>query len=232
MISAERLVPEARFAAQTESLDSDIYIGIDYNVDLQINEDFRHTLTDTLNQIRAETPNLRSVFDMNTHDRLVRSLDIGATDIGFFWHYAKTVGKGGLVSQILSQDKLVLVVRSEDELPDNDETVRDILSRKGLALLTHETRGMGQVMRLLGAIGAEPHIKFCKYSVMMLSAESGECATILQESAAARLSNPSMRYLHFDTPEAARYLLAVWKRGNHNALVQRVMNGLAEKFVV
>ncbi len=235
LYSAEKLVPEVRYVAQTETMDRDIYIGIDYSTELNyhINSQasFRVPLTEAINQTHKAVPGLRPMFEMFEHEQLVRALDIGTVDLGFFLHHGKTVsGSGEMVVQILRKDEMVLVVRSETELEDNLETVRQVLRDRGLILLERETKGMGQALRILDAVGVEPRIRFCENrNVMVLTAECGECATILPMSVVYGLNDPALRHLHFRTPSATRYLLAVWRKDNHNSLIQIVLQNLAEQ---
>lgn len=228
--SAEKLIPEVRYAARTETLDRDIYIGIDYSVDLSYHGAFRVPLTDAVDQTHMVAPGLRPVFEMFEHEQLVRALDIGTVDLGFFLHHGKTVsGSGDMVAQILRQDEMVLVLRSEAELEDSLDTVRKVLMTSGLILLERETKGMGQAIRILDTVGIEPHIRFCENrDVMTLTAECGECATILPISVVKSLNDPAVKYLHFRTPVAIRYLLAVWRKDNHNSLIQMVLQNLTE----
>lgn len=232
--SAEKLVPEVRYVAQTETLDRDIYFGLDYSLELSYHTNyhssFRVPLTNVIYDTQKAVPGLRPTFELFEHEQLVRALDIGTVDLGFFLHHGKTVsGSGELVAQILRHEEMVLVVRSEEDIEDTMENVKSILMKKGLILLERETKGMGQVMRILDAIGVEPSIRFCETRmVMVLTAECGECATILPTSVVAGLNDPSIKTLHFRTPLATRYLLAVWRKDNHNSLIQTVLQNLTE----
>lgn len=232
--SAEKLVPEVRYVAQTETLDRDIYFGLDNSVELayhtNYHSSFRVPLTNVICETHKTVPGLRPTFELFEHEQLVRALDIGTVDLGFFLHHGKTVnGSGELMTQILRQDEMVLVVRSEEEIEDTLENVREVLMKSGLILLERETKGMGQVLRILDAVGVEPSIRFCETRmVMVLTAECGECATILPTCVAAGLNDPSMKILHFGTPLAIRYLLAVWRKDNHNSLIQTVLQNLTE----
>ncbi len=235
LYSAEKLIPEVRYVAQAETLDRDIYIGIDYSTELNyhINSQasFRVPLTEAINMTYKAAPGLRPVFEMFEHEQLVRAMDMGTVDLGFFLHHSKTVsGSGELVVQVLRQDEMVLVVRSETELDDSLDTVRKILSERSLILLERETKGMGQALRMLDAVGVEPRIRFCENrNVMVLTTECGECATILPMSVYIGLNDPALRHLHFRTPRATRYLLAVWRKDNHNSLIQMVLQNLTDR---
>jgi DNA-binding transcriptional LysR family regulator len=232
--SVEKLVPEVRYIAQTETMDRDIYFGLDNSLELHYHvnyhSSFRVPLTSVIYETYKTFPGFRPTFEMFEHEQLVRALDIGTVDLGFFLHYSKTVsGSGELVAQILRQDEMVLVLRSEEEIDDTLDNVREVLKSRGLMLLERETKGMGQVLRILDAIGVEPSIRFCDTRmVMVLSAECGECATILPTSVAAGLNDPALKLLHFRTPLAIRYLLAVWRKDNHNGLIQTVLQNLTE----
>ncbi|NLT13882.1 MAG: LysR family transcriptional regulator [Clostridiales bacterium] len=232
--SSEKLVPEVRYAAQTDTLDRDIYFGLDNSLELNYHGNnkasFRVPLMDAISQTHKTIPGLRPTFELFEHEQLVRALDIGTVDLGFFLHHSKTINSSGeMVIQVMRQDEMVLVVRSDAEVEDTLDNVREVLKTRGLILLERETKGMGQVLRILDNVGVEPYIRFCENRmVMVLTTECGECATILPKSVVSGLNDPALRYLHFGTPLAIRYLLAVWRRDNHNSLIQTVMQNLTE----
>ena len=233
--SAEKLVPEVRHSAQIETFDRDIIIGIDYSVELSYHlssyMSFRVPLTDAISKTGDSVPGMSPTFGMFEHEPLVRALDLGTVDIGFFLHHSKSIsGNREYIIQVLRQDEMVLVFRSEEEVEDTPEKVKEILNNRGLILLERETKGMNQIMRVLNAIGVEPHIRFCENRMtMILTAECGECATVLPIAVVNGLNNPALKYLHFRTPYALRYLLAVWRRDNQNSLIQFVMQNLTER---
>lgn len=229
---SEKLVPYVR--GQTETKDRDLLLGVDYSVDLGYGPSFRVMLTDTIYALRKQMPGLRPVFRMCDHEDLVRALDLGTVDLGFFLHFSDTLEgecRSALESRVLRQEEMVLVLRSGHAFEDTPETVQEVLKKRGLFLLERELKGMSQILRILDAIGAQPQIRFSdSRNVMVLTAESGESATILPASVARGLRNPSLRYLHFRVPEAVCNLLAVWKRDNPNSLVERMTGGLADRF--
>ena len=229
----EKLVPYVR--SQNEAEDRELLLGIDYSVDLGYGPNFRVMLTDTLYGLRKQVPGLRPVFRMCEHEELVRALDIGTVDLGFFLHSGSTLDgecRSGLECRVLQEQEMVLVLRSEHVFEDTPETVQEVLRKRGLFLLERELKGMSQILRILDAIGAQPHIRFSdSRNVMVLTAESGESATILPVQVARGLRNPSLRYLHFRVPEARCNLLAVWKRDNPNTLVPQMVEKLSGRFV-
>lgn len=232
--SADKLVPEVRYVAQTETMDRDIYLGLDNSLELnyhtQYHSSFRVPLTNVIYEMHKTVPGLRPTFELFEHEDLVHALVIGTVDLGFFLYHGKTIsGNDEFMSQILRQEEMVLVLRSEQDIEDTLENVRDVLKNQSLILLERETKGMGQVLRILDAIGVEPSIRFCETRmVMMLAAECGECVTILPTSVVAGLNDPAIKILHFRTPLAIRYLLAVWRKDNHNSLIQTVLQNLTE----
>lgn len=232
----EKMVPEVRYTAQTGMLDRDIYLGFDYSAGIDVsypeNNDtsLRLMVTNALYTAKKEIPGLCPSFEMFEHEQLVRALDIGTVDLGIFLHFNKTVtGTSELLSQILRQDEMVLTFRSDEEYEDTLDSVRHILMNHGLILLERETKGMNQIMRILDSIGVEPRIRFCENrSVMTLNAECGECASVFPVSVVKGLNDPDIKYLHFRTPLAYRYLLAVWRKNNHNSLIQMLLQKLTE----
>ena len=232
----EKMTPEVRYAAQTGMLDRDIYLGFDYSAGIDVsfpenNEtSLRLMLTNALYSAKKEIPGLCPAFEMFEHEQLVRALDMGIVDLGFFLHHSKTVtGTSEYLSQILKQDEMVLVFRSDNDYDDTLDSVKDVLISQGLILLERETKGMSQIMRILDTIGVEPRIRFCENrSVMTLAAECGEYASIFPVSVVKGFNDPDLKYLHFRTPIAYRYLLAVWRKNNHNSLIQMLLQKLTE----
>ena len=66
---------------------------------------------------------------------------------------------------------------------------------------------------------------------MILATESGICVSILPLSVVTVIGNPFLKSLHFRTPIADRYLLAVWRKDNQNSLIQLILQPLAEDLV-
>lgn len=230
---SEKLVPYVR--GQNETRDRELLLGVDYSVDLGYGPSFRVHLADCVYAMRKQTPGLRPTFRMFEHPDLVRALDIGTIDLGFFLHFDERLQgecRAELESRVLRQEEMVLVLRSDHEFEDTPETVQALLKKRGLFLLERETKGMSQILRILDAIGAQPHIRFSdSRNVMVLTAESGESAMVLPASVARGLRNPSLRSLHFRVPEAVCNLLAVWKRENPNSLAPQMADMLADKFM-
>ena len=234
LYSAEKLVPEVRHTAQVDTYDREIFIGLDYSVELSYHisshMSFRVPLTDAVSQIGKNLPGMSPTFGMFEHEQLVRALDMGTVDLGFFLHHDKAIsGNREYLAQILRQDEMVLVLRSDEDLEDTLDNVRNTLNNLGLILLERETKGMGQIMRMLNAVGVEPRIRFCENRMtMILTTECGDCATVLPIAVFNGLNNPALKYLRFRTPYATRYLLAVWRKDNHNTLIQLVLQNLTE----
>ena len=233
--NAEKLVPEVRHTAQIETYDREIFIGLDHSVVLSYHTkshiSFRIPLTESIYQIAKNVPGMSPSFGLFEHEQLVRELDMGMVDLGFFFHHDKTIiGNREYLVQILRQDDMVLMLRSDEDIEDTLDNVRDVLLNKGIILLERETKGMGQIMRMLNAVGVEPRIRFCENRMtMILSAECGECAAILPSSVVNGLDNPALKFLRFRTPHAARFLLAVWRKDNHNTLIQSILENLTER---
>lgn len=231
---SEKLVPVARHAGLGEAGDREIFMGVDYSVDLSYGATFRILLTDSIYEIRKRTPGLRPMFRMYEHPDLLRALDQGSADLGFFLHCDDELrgSSGELECRVLRREEMVLVLRSDRAFDDTPETVRAVLQKRGLFLLERETKGMSQILRILDDIGEEPHIRFSdSRNVMILSTESGESATILPASVVRGLRDPNLRYLHFRTPAAVCCFLAVWKKGNGNTLIPQVVESMRQKFL-
>ena len=235
--NVEKMVPEVRFAAQTETLDREIYLGIDYSAGIDVcypeknNTSLRLMLTDAIYQTKKDIPGLCPTFEMFEHEQLVRALDMGIVDLGFFLHHSKSItGTNEYISHILRQDEMVLALRSDEDYEDTLDSVREVLISRGLIMLERETKGMSQIMRIMDSLDVEPHIQFCENrSIMTVSAQCGECAAIIPATVLKGLNDPNLKSLHFRTPLAYRYLLAVWRKNNHNSLIQTLLQKLTEE---
>jgi DNA-binding transcriptional LysR family regulator len=235
--NVEKMIPEVRYAAQTETMDREIYLGIDYSAGIDISypsnnhTSFRLMITDAIYKTSKEIPGLFPAFEMFEHEQLIRALDMGVVDLGFFLHHSKSVtGTNEYIIQMIRQDEMVLAFRSDEEFEDSVDSVREVLINRGLIMLERETKGMSQIMRVLDSIDVEPRIRFCENrSVMILMAECGECAAIIPFSVLKGLNDPNLKYLRFETPLAYRYLLAVWRKNNHNSLIQTILQKLTEE---
>lgn len=229
--NTEKMIPTVRYAANDDTLDTNIYFGIDYSAGVNVNShekninSLRLKLMEAIYQTKRNIPGLCPSFEMFGHERLVRALDMGLVDLAFFLHHSKTItGTNEYIIQILNQDEMVLAYRGDEELEDTQESVIHILKHHGLVMLERETKGMSQIMRVLDDVGYEPHIRFCgTRDVMTMMTECGESASILPLTVVKGLSNPNLKYLHLHTHHAHRYLLAVWRKNNHNSLIQTII---------
>lgn len=234
LYQSEKLIPHVRHAGQGQGEDREIFIGVDCSVDTAFCPTFRVLLTDTIYQLRKQVPGLRPVYLTCEYPELARVLDQGTCDLAVFLYPEgefQSDKRLKLCSRVLREEEMVLVLRSDHPFADTPENVRAILEKRGLYLLERETKGMSQGLRILDELGIRPHIRFCdSRAAMILTAESGESATILPASLARGLRDPALRCLHFRTPAAVCNLLAVWREDNRNTLISRVVEPLAEKF--
>ena len=82
--------------------------------------------------------------------------------------------------RVLYEDEMVVVYRGEPVETIGIEGIKQILSEKPLYIIDKEFRGMSQVVRMLGAIGCAPSIRFCESTLdMSFIMESGEGCVVI-----------------------------------------------------
>lgn len=203
-------------------------IGFDTRV---LGSDFlKRAVTRRVFELRSSLSDLRVDFCSDEYDGTVQELRGGHTDLAFFLHQQKSIGTdGALVSRCLYEDELAVVVRTPDSTEDTPESLRRVLTRRGVTLLEGEGRGMLQAIRIFDELGVEPRIHFvADREAMLLSVNSGERAAILPKGLITRLVEPDAHTLRFRMPSAALYVLAAWSPRNSTPLITEVVNAVAE----
>ena len=220
LMQSEKLLPLLRHQAEELSADRSIHIGVEARAE---DDPIVHRLlTDVVYGLRRRTPGLRALFWQHDFSGLKKALQEGTADLGIFLHTESTMEEA-LETQVLREDEMVLVFRSENPYPDDRESILELLSKRGVILLEKEPRGLAQILSILDAIGSSPQIRFCRdRTAMILTMESGESTAILPKSLASRLQGENLHVLHFGHPAARLYLLAVWPRDSESELPRRI----------
>ncbi len=210
-----------------------IHIGFDMRV---LGSDFlRNSVTDCLASLRGDYPELHASFTNAEYDATLHALEDGSVDLAFFLHQEPSVVRRGAVatpvleSRCLYEDELVVAVRTTEPVNDTPEGLRHMLTRRGVTLLEGEGRGMLQAMNVFKAIGVEPQIHFTSdRNAMMMELNSGERAAILPKGLLSRLASPEVESFSFRTAAAQLYVLAAWRKGSTNPLVDAVVRAVQD----
>ena len=226
LMQSEKIVPLLRHDAEELSADRSIHIGVENRVDGD--PTVHRLLTDAVYRQRRRTPGLRALFWEYDTAELKKALQEERLDLGVFLHTKPSAGDL-LETEILREDEMVLVLRSETSYPDDRDTILELLHKRGVILLEKEPRGLAQILSILDGIGSAPQIRFCRDKAsMVLTMESGESTAILPESLARQLEGRDLRILHFHHPAAKLYLLAAWLKTADSSLPRRIAQSAAQ----
>lgn len=197
-----------------------VHIGVDERVGgLPV---FHRGVAEAVQQLRRENPGLRAIFKVRDYQQINGELNAGRLDMGVFMGTREDVNTA-MAYKVLYEDAMVLTYRGAACDQAGDDAVRQILSERALYLIDKEFRGMAQIVRILGAMGIEPSIRFCENMLdMSLMMESGEGCAIMPLSMARRLQNDKIRVVEIHRPEAKVAFLATWKKNNDNPLLERI----------
>ena len=125
--------------------------------------------------------------------------------------------------RVLYEDEMVVVYRGEPVETIGIEGIKQILSEKPLYIIDKEFRGMSQVVRMLGAIGCAPSIRFCESTLdMSFIMESGEGCVVIPSSMVRKYKNPKIHTLATHRPEAKLYFMAMWKKEGEHRLEEMI----------
>ena len=227
LMQSEKIVPLLRHEAEEESVDRSIHIGVENR---GADDPFVHRLlTDAVYRLRRRTPGLRALFWEYDSAELKKAIQDERLDLGIFLHTEPSAGDL-LETELLREDEMVLVFRSENPYPDHRESILEVLRKRGVILVEKEPRGLAQILSILDGIGSAPQIRFCRDKAsMILTVESGESTAILPESLARTLVGEDLRCLHFDHPAAKLYLLAGWLKTADSSLPRRIAQSVARQ---
>ena len=180
-----------------------VFIGVESRVgDSPI---FHLGVAEAVHQLRQEMPTLRAIFKM-----------------GEFMGTKEDVNEL-LKYRVLYEDEMVVVYRGEPVETIGIEGIKQILSEKPLYIIDKEFRGMSQVVRMLGAIGCAPSIRFCESTLdMSFIMESGEGCVVIPSSMVRKYKNPKIHTLSTHRPEAKLYFMAMWKKEGEHRLEEMI----------
>lgn len=211
LLRADKLVPLLRHETDEAQRQRHIMIGVEPRAD---GDSLIHRiLTETIYQERKKRPGLRALFMQMEYSDMKKALAEEEIDLALFLHAGEPLG-APLTLAPLWEDEMVLAFRSSRAYPDDLDTVREVLDKRGVILLESEMRGMSQVLQILGRIGSTPQIRFSGTRLAMcLSIESGESAAILPRSVVHRLAHPDVQQLSLRAAGGVEriWLAAAWR---------------------
>ena len=229
LLRADKLVPLLRHETDAAERQRHIMIGVEPRAD---GDSLIHRiLTEQIYRERQSRPGLRALFLQMEYSDMKKALMDEEIDLALFLHAGEPLG-APLTLRTLWEDEMVLAFRSPRRYPDDPDAVRTVLERRGVILLENETRGMSQVLQILGRLGSTPQIRFSGTRLAMcLSIESGESAAILPRSVVRRLRQPDIQILSLRCVGGAEriWLAAAWRETEDaDGLVAGVVRGAAE----
>ena len=187
-----------------------VFIGVESRVgDSPI---FHLGVAEAVHQLRQEMPTLRAIFKMGEYLDINRDISEETLNMGVFMGTKEDV-----------KDEMVFVYRGEPVETIGIEGIKQILSEKPLYIIDKEFRGMSQVVRMLGAIGCAPSIRFCESTLdMSFIMESGEGCVVIPSSMVRKYKNPKIHTLATHRPEAKLYFMAMWKKEGEHRLEEMI----------
>ena len=197
-----------------------VFIGVESRVgDSPI---FHLGVAEAVHQLRQEMPTLRAIFKMGEYLDINRDISEETLNMGVFMGTKEDVNEL-LKYRVLYEDEMVVVYRGEPVETIGIEGIKQILSEKPLYIIDKEFRGMSQVVRMLGAIGCAPSIRFCESTLdMSFIMESGEGCVVIPSSMVRKYKNPKIHTLSTHRPEAKLYFMAMWKKEGEHRLEEMI----------
>ena len=195
-----------------------VFIGVENRVgDSPI---FHLGVAEAVHQLRQEMPTLRAIFKMGEYLDINRDISEETLNMGVFMGTKEDVNES---LKVLYEDEMVVVYRGEPVETIGIEGIKQILSEKPLYIIDKEFRGMSQVVRMLGAIGCAPSIRFCESTLdMSFIMESGEGCVVIPSSMVGKYKNPKIHTLATHRPEAKLYFMAMWKKEGEHRLEEMI----------
>lgn len=227
LIQSEKILPLLRHESEEPLTNRSIHIGVESRA--EGSPAIHRALTDAVYHLRHRSPGLRALFWQHDTAALKKALQEGSLDMGIFLHTEPTMGDT-FSTQVLCEDELVLVFRSRNSYPDTQESVLDLLRKRGVILLEKEPRELTQILSILDGIGSTPQIRFCRDKAsIVLTMESGESTAILPKSMVCGLEGTHLRHLHFTHPAAKLYLLACWPKDSGSELPRCIAQSAVQR---
>lgn len=203
-----------------EKEEHNVFIGVESRVgDSPI---FHLGVAEAVHQLRQEMPALRAIFKMGEYLDINRDISEETLNMGVFMGTKEDVN-GSLKYRVLYEDEMVVAYRGETVEATGIEGIKQILSEKPLYIIDKEFRGMSQVVRMMGAIGCAPSIRFCESTLdMSFIMESGEGCVVIPLSMVRKYKNPKIHTLATHRPEAKLYFMAMWKKEGEHRLEEMI----------
>jgi len=220
----EKLAPMVKNAAELQSGELSLYIGIDSKA--MSDPDFRKMLTEAVYSLRLDWQGLRAYFRELEFVELQEGLMNESLDLAFILDSVPKLDER-FSCQPLWEEEMVLVLRDckchcQDDIPQ-------LISQRGILMLERESRGMAQIMKILDELGLEAPVNFTESrNAMTLTMESGESTAILPLSVVNKLNNPELQVFHLDSKSTKMHLIAAWKSECNTFLIEDLLNTLTK----
>ncbi|RLP09757.1 LysR family transcriptional regulator [Propionibacterium australiense] len=188
-------------------------------------------VTNGVYSLRSSHPNLSVNLHSGEYDTALDNLRSGVTDLAFFLHQERSIKGRGMKTVVLYEDELAVAVRTGDELEDTPECAKEILLRRGVALLSGEGRGLIQAIRVFDELGVEPPIHFvADRNAMLFAVNSGTHATLLPLGMMPYLVDRDTHVLRLHVGSSALYVLDAWRADTDTSLIGPVLDSVREAF--
>ncbi|MGI5971050.1 MAG: LysR family transcriptional regulator [Oscillospiraceae bacterium] len=228
--ASKALLRQADKLAQLASSDfstrrkSRIVIGYDYFA--VVNPLIHYAITVTCITMRAKGFSIELFFKPINLNTLATALRKNRIDIAIILQNHKPINQ--LNNYIcLSSDEMVYATFSEQDIPDNHDSLRSIIKSRPLYFPEHEAIGLNMIIKLISNLNLQPEIQFLdSIDTINLLVSSGNGAMIIPSF--ARKAHNKVRYLHFNSTEALLYTYAVWSKSNSNDLIAHFLNELSD----
>lgn len=192
--------------------DQPVFIGIDEKCDQD--QLVQLVLAEAVYQQRLRAPGLRALFFRRSLSSLQQAMLGGEIELGLFLSTEPTIDKA-FEHCLLGLDEMVLVLRSDEDLPQDLDTVKRLLAGpKGLIMTRRELPELSHIVHILDDIGCTPNIRYTEDRVSaLLNVKSGDGVMILPRSAVQQAHDPHLKALPLHSDFAKLHLLAAWRRG-------------------
>ena len=233
--SVRHILREVDHLASIDESSSDLLLGEPHEIrvgfDLRgmYNRDLRHTVTDSLFELRVLAPDLHVSFATLNYENLVSELEDGRVDLGFFLHQDKRLhGGDALEVRNLGQDEMVIAIRSTGDVGEGPNAARDVLREHGVCLLDRESMGSYQSMKIFQELGVEPRFYFAsnRESMLMLL-DSGEYASVLPRGVILGHDRSNVHAIRLGMADALLYWLAAWRKDDDSHIIDIILDAIS-----
>lgn len=196
-------------------------IGFDHRV--MAYQHLQDTVCDYVSELSTCCQGIRVHYKTGEYEEISRELESGTVDLLFMMSQKPCSARPGQECECLFEDRLSLIVRSDD-LPDRGKKqLCDFLRHHEIVLLENESRIMYQAMSIFNDLDVEPHYHFVPdRSRMLLNIKSGNQVGILP-GGMTYLAGPETRIVPLRGDLARIYVLAAYgKKELHPCIVSLI----------